>query len=257
MTNTATSPTPTPWTAPTDRALALETSGPVASVAIGTPVGLALQRAVTSSLRHGAAVLPVVRDMCRDAGWPIESLTACFVSVGPGSFTGLRVGVTIARTLAWSLKLQLAAAPTAEAIAQNGVDTPDSPLALGVMFNAGRGRIFGTLLNRTADGFVTVEAPAEVDAKEWLGRLARGTAVTGEAAAEHEKTIRAFGLTLWPPERAVATAAGVFEVGRRMARAGRFTTVQKLKPLYIRQPSAVEKLNAGLLRSTRRGGPTP
>ena len=64
--------------------------------------------------RHAADFLPLIHGLLRDQNWPPSSLTHVFVSVGPGSFTGLRIGVTIARTLSWSIGARIVDAKTGD-----------------------------------------------------------------------------------------------------------------------------------------------
>src|SRR4051794_10050591 len=82
------------------RILALETSGRAGSVAIGEARAVIDQQSLSSTARHAADLLPAIDMLMRRHGWQPRELAQCYVSIGPGSFTGLRVAVTFARHLA-------------------------------------------------------------------------------------------------------------------------------------------------------------
>src|SRR5687768_10639179 len=103
------------------RILAIETSGRIGSVAIGTARGVAASTQLTGEMKHATDLLPAVEKILKSQGWPADSIVDVFVSIGPGSFTGLRIGVTIARTLAWSIGSRIVAVPTLEALARNAL----------------------------------------------------------------------------------------------------------------------------------------
>ena len=83
--------------------LALETSGQTAGVALGTPAGVVAAERLPVSMRHAGQLMPAVQRLLEQRAWPADSITDVFLSIGPGSFTGLRIAVSIARTLAWSI----------------------------------------------------------------------------------------------------------------------------------------------------------
>jgi len=82
------------------RILAIETSGRSGSAAIAEDTGLIAAEQLPGQMRHAAELIPTIAKLLDDHSWPRDSLTDVFVSIGPGSFTGLRIGVSVARTLA-------------------------------------------------------------------------------------------------------------------------------------------------------------
>src|SRR5687768_9440268 len=91
------------------RILAIETSGRIGSIAIGTAEGVAASVQLAGEMKHATDLLPAVEKLLKGQGWLANSISDVFVSIGPGSFTGLRIGVTIARTLAWSIGSRIVA----------------------------------------------------------------------------------------------------------------------------------------------------
>src|SRR5262249_15118490 len=96
------------------RILAIETSSRWGSAAIGTCDGILATAELEGPMSHAGQYVALVRDVLRREGWSASSLTDVFVSIGPGSFTGLRIGVTMARTLSWANGARVVAVPTLE-----------------------------------------------------------------------------------------------------------------------------------------------
>jgi len=97
--------------------LALDTATSVVVVAAGTPEGQ-LVDAVTfpAEHRHGSHLLPAIEELVRRQGLELGELAGVVVGTGPGAFTGLRVGLATAKTLAHELGVPLAGLPTGEAL---------------------------------------------------------------------------------------------------------------------------------------------
>ena len=82
------------------RAIALETSGRVGSVAVVEGIDVVAAETIAHGLKNAAQVLPMIDRLVKSRGWKPRDVEEVFLSIGPGSFTGLRLGVTIAKTLA-------------------------------------------------------------------------------------------------------------------------------------------------------------
>jgi tRNA threonylcarbamoyladenosine biosynthesis protein TsaB len=229
---------------PIERVLAVETSDRQGSVALGSRGECVASAAFRSDRGHGADLVPTIASLCDRAGWPVASLDACFVSAGPGSFTGLRIGITLARTLAWSVGVRLVAVPTMEVIAANALELPDPPEQLAVALDAGRGNVYGALLRRVQGGYACAEGPLEIDVASWLHEAPRPIAVLGSGVPAHRQALDALGATILPESLWTPRAQRVLQLGWRLAGAGEFISPDSLVPVYIRLPSAVEKLQS-------------
>jgi tRNA threonylcarbamoyladenosine biosynthesis protein TsaB len=174
------------------------------------------------------------------AGWTPRDIDEIYVSVGPGSFTGLRVGVTVAKTLAFATGAKLVAVPSAEILALNA---PPEARNVIVVLDAKRDQIFSACFSREKAGW-HLEEPAHLDSLvAMLERSPRPVHLIGEGIPFHAKFLPQSdaSVIVTTEETWQARAAGVVEIGFAMARRGRFIDAQTLAPVYVRMPEAEEK----------------
>ncbi len=222
-------------------ALAFETSGNVGSVAIGHGANVLESRAFSAPLRHTAEFIPVVDALCRNHRVAPIDVRYVFVSVGPGRFTGLRIGVTAARALALAIDVRIVAVPTLEVIAQNALDVADPPPHLAVLLDAKRGNVYADAFALADDRYIPTGEPAEVEPGAFLAKQPSTCAVLGEGIDRYREAVDASGLIGLPESMHAARAAVVYALGWRRAVAGEFTESRRLVPHYVRLPEAEEK----------------
>jgi tRNA threonylcarbamoyladenosine biosynthesis protein TsaB len=240
------SPPPDPRLAPQParpgRWLALETAGLYGSIAVGeaSPDGVALIAAapLPRDARSAQTLAPAVRATLERGGWEPATITTVAVSVGPGSFTGLRVGVVTAKTLAYALGAAVIGVDTLDALA-DAAPAPDGAGDLWAVLDAQRGELFTARYERDGDRW---ERTGE------NRRLAR-TALL-EIASEDD-------LIVGPLAETIAAGAGlktlaaepgadaVLRVAWRAWRAGAADNAFALAPRYHRASAAEEKLAQG------------
>jgi tRNA threonylcarbamoyladenosine biosynthesis protein TsaB len=231
--------------------IAIETSSRAGGLALGR--GEELLRAVPfeAAGRHATQLLQRLDELLRGRGLRPADLAEVYVSAGPGSFTGLRIGITVARTLALALPgLRVAPVPTASAVAENARDLDWQHLA--VVMDHKDGEFYAALFCRGKTGTVPAFGgyspgfPALARVEEFLSRAPRPLVVLGEAL--EFVRLEGPGVTRADPSLDLPTPEGVWRVGRRLAKSGEFTEPQRLLPLYTRKPEAVrlwEKRNPG------------
>ncbi|MFV1958536.1 MAG: tRNA (adenosine(37)-N6)-threonylcarbamoyltransferase complex dimerization subunit type 1 TsaB, partial [Planctomycetota bacterium] len=119
--------------------LLLATSGPHGEVGLAPEEGDDLRvRVLGEGAARGRGVLPATRDLLAQAGLAPADLAFVVVDLGPGSFTGVRVGVTAAKTLAWALSIPVTGISSLEALA---AAAPPHREVLALR-DAGRGRLY-------------------------------------------------------------------------------------------------------------------
>ena len=97
--------------------LAMDTSTPVVSVAIGDGASVLGEVNLAGGRRHAEQLAPAVRYLADELGVELDRLAAVAVGVGPGLFTGLRVGVTTAKTMAYALQVPVVGVPSLDLVA--------------------------------------------------------------------------------------------------------------------------------------------
>ena len=240
--------------------IAMETSSSAGGVALGIGAELVRSLPLGPARTHAAELLVQLDTLLVTEHLRPTDVAEVYVSIGPGSFTGLRVGVTVARTLGQMIPLlRVVAVPTPLAIAENVAQMGWE--RLGVLLGAKESIVHATLLRRDpplrsvvgppeADGKAVVmsrsrlvsieELLAEAPVDSGSGWGVRPLVLTGEALgffrdADWPEDVELADEDLWAP-----TAEGVWRVGRRLAEEGKHITAwRNLLPVYARRPEAV------------------
>ena len=124
--------------------LALESSAKAASAALCRDGALLAQTVQNNGLTHSRTLLPMVDGLLRGADLRLDQLDAVAVACGPGSFTGVRIGVSTVKGLCWGAGLPAVGVSTLEAMAWHGAAAPDGAVICCAM-DARRGQIYNAL----------------------------------------------------------------------------------------------------------------
>ncbi len=119
--------------------LAIETSGRVGSVALVRDGVVLAEPTFEHGLKHAAGILPMIDSLCREHGVRPGDLAELYLSIGPGSFTGLRIGVTMAKTMSLTTGVKIVAVPTVDVLAANA---PTDARHVIIVLDAKRDQIF-------------------------------------------------------------------------------------------------------------------
>jgi tRNA threonylcarbamoyladenosine biosynthesis protein TsaB len=189
--------------------------------------------------RGAQALAPALAELLRQAGWKPRDVQLVAVSVGPGSFTALRVGVTTAKTFAYAVSAEVLAVPTLEVIAAQADASIGQTIATAI--DAQRGDVYAATYRVFAPDQLECVEPAEILAAEkWIAGLTPGTLVSGPALhklfARLPGGVRAAPLERWSPS---ATTVGRLAAVKYAA--GLRDDVWRLVPLYLRKSAAEEK----------------
>jgi tRNA threonylcarbamoyladenosine biosynthesis protein TsaB len=139
--------------------LAVESATELAGVALADEAGVLATMTVSRGRRHAESIAPAIEFVCRRAGVGLAALDAVGVDVGPGLFTGLRVGVGTARALSFALERPLVGVGSLEVLAHAVATSGVAPGTLVVpVVDARRGEVFAARLRSSADG-VSWEQP--------------------------------------------------------------------------------------------------
>jgi tRNA threonylcarbamoyladenosine biosynthesis protein TsaB len=210
------------------RLLLLETSGRSGWVALAEGASLCGLRRLDEARRHARDLAPATADLLSARGWAARDLHAVVVSRGPGSYTGLRVGLMSAKALAYATGCALLALDTFAVVAEQA---PAEVTALDVLADAQQDKVYvqpfvfaDWLLDRRRDAWVSGPGLARWEA-HLPAEVPRGVAGAREPAPE-----------------------ALLRLGLERYRAGQRDDVFAVEPLYLRPSSAEEQWAA------RRGG---
>lgn len=217
--------------------LAIETSGRTSSVTLGRGDVILESATLPPLQRHSVDLLPTIDALCSRHRVSPTDLAEVYVSTGPGSFTGLRIGIASAKALALALDVRLVAAPTIEALACN---VPASSATLAVAVNLKGESVYAGVFARAGDAWRLTEPARLVSFAELISSLPKPALVLGDPLPAIADEAARPGVTLLPAEFAIARSEHVWHLGRSLAKQNRFTDANALLPLYVRPPEAEE-----------------
>ena len=223
------------------RSLAIETSGSVGSIALSDAGTIIAEETFSHGVKHAATILPIIDRLTRAKGWRPRDIEHVYVSAGPGSFTGLRIAITLAKTLALATGVKIVAVPSTRVLFENA---PKEARELVIVLDAKRGQIFtARYMRSTADeAWVEIEAAHLDTLLEIIARAARPVHLIGEGIPYHQSMIPTEpGIVITDESAWHARAAAVATIGTQMASREEFSDPHKLTPIYIRLPEPEEK----------------
>ncbi len=220
------------------RILALETSLFTGSIALASAGELVFQQHLPQEQRTAQTLAPAIAAALRQVDWRPSDVNLVAVTTGPGSFTGLRVGVTTARTFSYAVGAAILGINTLEVIARQ-VSLPSAEI--WAVMDAQRGDLFAARYSR-GEGARLSELVSTyiVPREQWLARLDGTAAVTGPGLKGCELRLpegRMERAEHWEP-LAETVAAMAWELHRQ----GVSHDVWQLVPEYFRKSAAEEKL---------------
>lgn len=233
------------------RILALETSGRIGSVALLEARGGAARVLEESSLpaevRTARSLIPEIDRLLRAHGWAPSDIELVGATTGPGSFTGLRIGVVAAKTLAYACGAKLVGVHTLAALAEPVLAEKAGTFArLWTVLDAQRQELFAACFDGAARRGTELRTPAtEVIAIDaWLTQLAPGDAVIGPPAAKLAPRLPG-GVSVLASGGAAPSAAAVGRLAFEAYERGEFVPPLELVPNYYRRSAAEEKAARG------------
>ncbi len=253
--------------------LAVETSGRLGSVALAQGDKLLSESHFSGPMRHSAEIFPAITDLLSKFDKKPEQIEQVYISAGPGSFTGLRIAVTFAKTLALANGARIIAVDTLDVIAANvtGFTAEVAENAekkinknnlcdlcglsgeffrLATILDAKRGQFFIAVYEKTPDPRPKTSDPiwkkilpdSLMTAEEFLARFSdKPISLTGEGLVFYKdkfahKNISVLDEQFWNP-----SAVNVHKLGWELAKNGQFADPLTLTPNYIRGPDAIVK----------------
>jgi tRNA threonylcarbamoyladenosine biosynthesis protein TsaB len=212
--------------------LVLETSGANCGAAIWDQ-NLITHSYLQDSLRHNEVLIDQIALLLSEAHVSITQVAAVGVSAGPGSFTGLRVGMAVAKGICWSRKIPLITVPTLEAIA---ACLPITDASVVAIMPARAGEVFWAQYTVSSGQMHLVSSERLTEIKSLASQLSGETFLHGEGyfkyQAEFEVTFGGRLLNLPPDEIPVPQVLSVARIAGKKFNDRLFDDIMKTEPLY-------------------------
>ena len=215
--------------------LAIETSSTLGSVALWCDGRARAERVLSQRLNHGALLFVELRRIQDEAGLSPGDVDLIALSQGPGSFTGLRIGLATARTAAYVLEKPLFAVPSLDVLAENA--PPETP-AVATVLDAKRGEVYACCYARH-DGRLARQMPYAVIRPDEL-ELPEPCLVLGDAIARYRDALARPAATFGPEEAWRPQARVLARLAAERYAAGERQDIHAIEPLYLRRPEAEE-----------------
>ncbi|MCO6043720.1 tRNA (adenosine(37)-N6)-threonylcarbamoyltransferase complex dimerization subunit type 1 TsaB [Aeoliella sp. ICT_H6.2] len=226
--------------------LALETSGRTASLALFCQETLYQQVTLPAGERVAVGLVPATKQLLAGANIAPAGLAAVAVASGPGSFTGLRIGITAAKTLAYATGAQLVGVNTLDALATQVANASEEPSDghIWAVLDAQRGDVFAAKYDRLAlDQLGETDRTQLLAGAQWLEQLRPGDVVVGPVTDRYRERIPE-GVALATGEQCQPQARSVGTLALSLLGRGITSDPFQLVPHYHRLSAAEEKARA-------------
>jgi tRNA threonylcarbamoyladenosine biosynthesis protein TsaB len=220
------------------RILGIETATRTGSVAVVSESGVIAEYTLNIDLTHSERLMSTVDRVLKDTGIILGDLDGFAVSIGPGSFTGLRIGLSAVKGLALVTTKPVVAVPTLKALAWN---LPQSKYLICALLDAKKKEVYAAIYRSGDDDLIQMMPESAISLKGLADRIKDKTLFTGEGANLFRNDIRSiFGewARFAPLSAMVPSAASVAEIGLMMLKSGEQVDPDSLTPMYIRRPEA-------------------
>ena len=208
------------------RLLAIDVTGPGGGAALLLDDSVSV-RTIPPEVRRGRSLVPEIAALLAEAGIAPADLDGIACGVGPGSFTGIRIGVATAATLAYAAGLPVLDVGSLHGIAANA---PDSAQTVLVALDARRGRIFAARFARHGPDLILEGEYRNDPPEEVVAGLPNDAWVLGDARGTHGDLLGPFPGSANAPVRPDVIA----RLARPRFAAGEGKSPEALRPLYLR-----------------------
>jgi tRNA threonylcarbamoyladenosine biosynthesis protein TsaB len=221
--------------------LALDTSTNRAAIALRVGTRQVYATTTEASRRHGRDLIPCVRSLLAEGGLRAVDLDVVAVGLGPGSYTGLRVGVTAAKTLAYVTGAALLGLDSLEMVGRNA---PPQVLRVSVLGDAQRGDVYVADLQRPVAGapLRPIRESHIEPLSAWLDRLEPGTCVLGPGLESPGiRSALPAGLIADDPARNYPQGRHLIEMACEVYHSGHRQNPWLAEPRYLRRSAAEDQ----------------
>jgi tRNA threonylcarbamoyladenosine biosynthesis protein TsaB len=193
---------------------------------------------LNAGIPHSESLLVMIDELLRRTGLKLEEVAGLAVSIGPGAFTGLRVGVSVAKGLSLSRQIPLIPVPTLDALAHA---VPYSQHLLCPILDAKKKQVYAALYHREENDLLKLTPDLLITPAELAAKITRPVIFLGDAVDGYGDSLRHIlgdKAGFAPTHLRLPRALQVARLGLVELRAGRTVSAHELVPRYVRRPEA-------------------
>ena len=246
--------------------MAMETSGRIGSAALARADNLLAEHTFSTPVRHSSEVFPAISNLLGKFGLRPKEIDEIYVSIGPGSFTGLRIAASFAKIMHLANNaVRIVVVDTLDCIAANAEDFSGEKKCdvekTAAILDAKRGQFFIAVYKRvkekkeqagTIDGWVKIVEDCLMTAEEFVERFAKADEplwLLGEGLVYYRQKFEAEGVKFIDEKYWTPKASKIHLLGYKLAREGQFTDPLTLQPKYLRSPDVkIKKIDTNIDR---------
>lgn len=229
--------------------MGLDSAGPVAVFAIVSG-GRLISETAHCAASHGAGLPAAVEEFLRGAGMSLRDLRGIAVGIGPGSFTGLRIGLSYVKGLAMALGYSLVGVPTFDTIALKAFEHfPSAPegTVICTVADARKGEVYAGLYRTGSDGLEKVADPSVLSLQRLVLQVPADAILAGDRTAHGVSDLlssRGMRSTVLDEVELNLRGRYVAAIGAERLATGEVDPPAALQPLYVRTAEATFKPDA-------------
>ncbi|MDL2235897.1 tRNA (adenosine(37)-N6)-threonylcarbamoyltransferase complex dimerization subunit type 1 TsaB [Christensenellaceae bacterium OttesenSCG-928-L17] len=217
--------------------LGLETAGPTASVALMRDGKLLIEHTVHHTRTHSETVMPMVEQLMQELHCTADMLNAVACNIGPGSFTGVRIGVCTANAMHTALNIPVTGICSLAALYEKVACYPHEVCA---MIDARNDSVYMAVFSSSGE---YVQEPSAMNIDACLAMLSNNTLLVGDAVPVYIEKINQYGLPVAPAQCHMSRAASLCVIAEKQLSAFTKSPYTEVEPMYLR-PSQAERMFA-------------
>jgi tRNA threonylcarbamoyladenosine biosynthesis protein TsaB len=212
--------------------LAVDTSTRTVGVALYDGDQILNETTWTSHDYHTVELAPGIRDILQKSGVAISNVEVMAVAIGPGSFTGLRIGLALVKGIALARHIPIIGIPSLDILA---AAVPVNGTSLAAVLRAGRGRLAVGWYQASRAGWRSAGKIEVLTAQDLAENIQEPTLVCGELTEEERRTLGRKRKVVWllSPARSLRRPGYLAEIGWRRWQAGKVDDPATLAPIYL------------------------
>lgn len=218
--------------------LAIDTSTQWIGLALYDGIQVQAETLWQAHARHTVELAPAIQDLLKRSDLAANQLKVITVALGPGSFTGLRIGLAIAKGMALALHIPVVGIPSLDAVA---AAQPVRDLPMIALLQAGRGRLAAVSYSAVTGQWVAQGEPRVTNVAELSASIHKPTLVVGELTAEERQVMarKRVNVILPSPAQSLRRPSFLAELGWQRWQAGQVDEVIALAPIYLHVAEAI------------------